>query len=47
VAGLAIVEVVATLNLWPDVDGAAVADSVDDDDGSVGVLLDGLHSCWW
>jgi hypothetical protein len=28
----------ATVNLWPGVDGA---------DGFIGVLLDGLHSCWW
>jgi hypothetical protein len=37
----------ATVNLWPGVDGAAVADGVDNADGFVGVLLDGLHSCWW
>jgi len=36
----------ATVNLWPGVDGAIVDDGVDSADGFVGVLLDGLHSCW-
>ena len=35
------------MNLWPVIDEAAVVDVVDDADGSVGVLLNGLHSCWW
>jgi hypothetical protein len=34
------------VNLWPGVDGAVVDDGVDNADGFVGVLLDGLHSCW-